>query len=164
MNIFLNAKKWTKETSNDIGIPRPIFSVPSHALKKSSTSTLISNTKIYLHKKIPVPWQSEPVFNGYQQLSLNIENEEKVYKEGRCAYCGIYFNDEDNTIRWKTLRGTPNPVGPNVLSDNYPFHIECMKQARRFCPFMRTTKDKEFEFGDYKTLKDNALNFIKKYI
>jgi hypothetical protein len=165
MNIFINAKKWTKENSNILGLPRPMFEVPEEFAKnKPIGSNLISKTKLYLHKKIPVPWQSEPVFNGLQQLNLNIKNEEKVYKEGRCAFCGILFIEEEYTIRWTTTKGIPSPTGPNVFSDNFPFHLECMKQARRFCPFMRTTNDNEYEIGKYLELKNNALKTIKHFI
>jgi hypothetical protein len=31
-----------------------------------------------------------------------------------------------------------------------------MKQGRIFCPFMRTTKSNEFEYGTYKQLKEYA--------
>jgi hypothetical protein len=162
MNVFFNAKEWTKENSNILGLPRPTFEVPKEFAKnKPIGSKLISKTKLYLHKKIPIPWQSEPVFNGLQQLTLNVENEEKVYKEGRCAFCGILFIAEESAIRWTTVKGIPNPTGPNVFSDNFPFHQECMKQARRFCPFMRTTINEEFEYGPFELLRLKADEHIK---
>ena len=54
--------------------------------------------------------------------------------------------------------------GPNVFSDNYPFHIECMKQARIFCPRMRQTENSEFEYGRYQDLKENFLNDFKEIL
>ena len=38
-----------------------------------------------------------------------------------------------------------------------PLHIECMRQARIFCPHMKKTTEDEFEYGDFITLKNNGL-------
>ena len=43
-----------------------------------------------------------------------------------------------------------------------PFHIECMKQARIFCPFMKKRKDFEFEQGKFKHIKANADYLLLK--
>ena len=146
---------WSENNKNNIGLPRPFFLVPEKYRKQSKKSTLLLKTKIYLHKKIPIPWQSEPVFNHEKQLNLLLKNEESVYTNGICAYCGIKFKDEDECIRWKTISSVYKKEGPNIISDNYPFHIECMKQARIFCPRMRQTENSEFEYGSYETLKQN---------
>ena len=48
-----------------------------------------------------------------------------------------------------------------VFSDSYPHHLECMKQARIFCPFMRTLIDKNFETGEYDILRSNHFKHIE---
>ena len=152
--------EWSQKNKNNLGLPRPFFLVPEEQRKKSEKSTLLLKTKIYLHKKIPVPWQTEPIFNLDKQLNLIFENELRVYLEGICAYCGIDFKDKDDCIRWKTTLGFPTKEGPNILSDNYPFHIKCMEQARIFCPKMRQTENDEYEYGNYKNLKNNFMIYL----
>jgi hypothetical protein len=164
MNIFLNAVSWTEESAKTLGLPRPIFKVSEDLRRKPVGSSLVSKTKLYLHKEVPIPWQTKPVFTNEKQLDLIIDHEESVYKDGRCAFCGIFFNNNDIVIRWKTIKNALTKVGPNVFSDNYPFHLECMKQGRKFCPFMRTTKDSEYEVGNYLELKGNAIKIIKHFI
>ena len=138
---------------NKKGLPRPYIYLSDEQRKQPIWSKLILKNKLYLHKKIPVPWQSNPIFNGHDQFSLIKENEEKVYIKGVCAFCGIKFNKNDKCARWLTIIGIPG-IEPNVFSDYYPFHIYCMKQARIFCPKMRQTSDDEFEYGFYKILKE----------
>jgi hypothetical protein len=164
MNPFLNAKKWSKQNKNDLGLPRPIFNVPEDHRKKPKKTKVVSEKTLYLHKVVPIPWQSEPEFSENKQLNLIFENEEKTYKDGRCPYCGILFNLNDNVIRWTVYIGTPTKEGPNILSDNYPFHFECMRQARKFCPRMRETKDYEFETGSFEVLKMHADDYINQFI
>ena len=156
----MNEVEWSKENKNIKGLPRPYFNVPDKQRLKPIGSNIILKTKIYLHKKIPIPWQSEPIFNNKTQLNLLMENEKQVYLNGICAYCGVEFKNEDKCIRWKTIVGIPTEKGPNIFSDNYPFHIKCMKQARIFCPRMRQTEDNEYEFGSYETLKNNFMIYF----
>jgi hypothetical protein len=90
---------------------------------------------------------------------LNQENEKLVYLEGRCGYCGIKFIDNDECSRWIIVDPTQNDsTGPRVFSDTHPLHIECMKQARVFCPFMRQRENDEFEHGIYKDLRQNFID------
>ena len=160
----MNSVEWSQDTKNNIGLPRPYFNVPENRRKQAITSPLKLKTKKYLHSKIPIPWQSEPVFNHEKQLNLLLKNEESVYANGICAYCGINFKEDDLCVRWITLIGMATKKGPNVFSDNYPFHIECMKQARIFCPRMRQTENSEFEYGRYQDLKENFLNDFKEIL
>jgi hypothetical protein len=50
-----------------------------------------------------------------------------------------------------------------VPSDFHPFHLKCMKQARVYCPFMRTLKDEEFDISLYKNNIKIAKENFKKY-
>ena len=50
-----------------------------------------------------------------------------------------------------------------VPSDFHPFHLKCMKQARVYCPFMRTLKDEEFEISLYSHNAKIAEENFKKY-
>jgi hypothetical protein len=92
-----------------------------------------------LAKKFPIPWQSEDRFESLGHLGLNQKKEEI-------------------TIRWinAPLEFT-SKEGPKVFSDFHPLHLECMEQARIFCPHMRKLEDQEFETGKYKELKQNAI-------
>jgi hypothetical protein len=138
--FFSKSSEWNDETGAKKGLPRPYVSFPKQFLTK--------NGKLYLHKKVPMPWQSKPRFDK-GGLDLILENESRVFPEGLCGYCGVKFNDNDQVIRW--LNGS----GP-VHSDMHPLHLECMKQGRTFCPFMRTTSDDEFETGTYLEIRAKA--------
>jgi hypothetical protein len=139
---FKNAKKWDESSLNFVGLPRP-FAIPN---RKD------------LAKKVPIPWQSEDRFKSMGHLGLNQINEDLIFKNNLCGYCGIKIEDDEITHRWITA-----PVeltthnGPKVFSDFHPLHIECMKQARIFCPHMRKLNDQDFEEGKFKNLKTNAL-------
>jgi hypothetical protein len=157
--IFTNSKKWSKSNNTLIGLPRPFYIVSDFFIKKVS---------FRIAKKIPVPWQSLPIFNEDTLVVFNVieENESLVVSDGRCGYCGIKFDDYDSCSRWTIERGTPSLDGkrsPNVFSDNYPLHKECMRQARIFCPFMKLRNDTEFEFGTFLELKKHAEVFINKH-
>lgn len=151
--IFDNSVPWNENTKNILGLPRPFFMVGRYWRKRKN--------KIYLTKKIPIPWQSFAVFNESQMLGLDEKNEQLVYKNNLCPYCGIKIEKNEYVIRWTNKKFTDSSVGGKVLSDIHPFHIECMRQARIFCPFMRMTTDEEFEFGLFVNLKNNAIVYIK---
>jgi hypothetical protein len=138
---------WSETTKDFIGLPRPYVTTDPKFGKLGDL--------IYLTKKIPIPWQSKPNMND-RPIDLIPENEESVYKNKLCPYCGIKFNDSQEAIRWQSNDAIPTEIGPRVFSDSYPFHIECMKQARTFCPHMRNTKDFEFENGVYSKLYKDA--------
>ena len=157
--IFTNSKKWSESNKSITGLPRPFYLVDNFFLKKASFK---------LAKKIPVPWQSLPVFIEKSLTVFNVieKNESLVVSDGICGYCGVKFNDYDNCYRWVIEKGTPSADGkrsPNVFSDNYPLHEECMKQARIFCPFMKSRNSIEFEFGTFLELKKHAEVFINKH-
>ncbi len=142
-DYFKNSWQWKEEDVNTTGLPRP-FAFPN---KKG------------MAKKVPIPWQSEDRFESKGHLGLNQINENLVFKDGLCGYCGIKISDDEITQRWITA-----PVeltthdGPKVFSDFHPLHIECMKQARIFCPHMRKLIDEDFEEGEFKNLRLNALS------
>ena len=63
----------------------------------------------------------------------------------------------------KEAKNADKPLSKNgdrVFSDIHPFHLECMKQGRIFCPHMKETKDEEFEVGTFKELRDKVDAFI----
>lgn len=157
--VFANSKKWSKSSKDVVGLPRPFYIVESSFLNKIS---------FRLAKKLPIPWQSLPIFDEKTSTVFNVieENEVVVFSDGVCGYCGVKFNDYDNCSRWVVERGTPSVDGkstPNVFSDNYPLHFECMRQARIFCPFMKLRNETEFEYGIFLKLKEHAEVFINKH-
>lgn len=111
---------------------------------------------------MPVPWQSVPVFTEEGAFFNVIEdNEKKIYQNNLCPYCGIKINDNEKSVRWVLESNDANTIGPRIFSDNMPFHINCMKQARIYCPHMKKTIDSEFEYGKYKNLKKMSDNWMK---
>ena len=157
--VFLDSLKWSIDLKNYVGLPRPHVQLNENQRLQLLEPKLKLKTKIYLHKRIPVPWQSMPVFESGQPFNLNIENERRVYPEGLCGYCGVKLKDEENCSRWTIFDPRQSDsVGPRVFSDTHPLHMECMKQARVFCPFMRQRENSEFEYGTYKELRQNFIN------
>lgn len=144
---FDGAHKWQEEDVNTIGLPRP-FATP---------------TRKDLAKKVPIPWQSEDRFESLNHLGLNLNNEDKVYIENLCPYCGVKIEEEEIVTRWFTCELVlVNRDHRWVYSDLHPFHIECMKEGRIFCPHMRKLKDEDFETGTYKQLKINAIKDVEE--
>ena len=144
---FADASKWQESDVHTTGLPRP-FATP---------------TRKDLAKKVPIPWQSEDRFQSLGHLGLNEKNEDLVYENNLCPYCGIKINNEEVVVR----RYTCNLILVNkndrwVYSDLHPFHINCMKEGRIFCPHMRGLQDSDFETGTYKKLKQNAINDVIK--
>jgi len=144
---FNNSNLWQESDIDTVGLPRP-FATPN---RKD------------LAKKVPIPWQSEDRFQSLGHLGLNEKNEDLVYENNLCPYCGIKINDKEIVTRWYTC----NLILVNknyrwVYSDLHPFHLECMKQGRIFCPHMRGLQDLDFETGTYKELKQNAINDVIK--
>ena len=142
--VFGNIE-WSDSFKDFAGLPRPF----SKVLKKY-------RIKHSLAPKVPIPWQSENK-SGENFLKVIQENEDVVYYKNLCSYCGIKIDNEENVTRWK------NPDiskirhdGNFVLSDIHPLHLECMKQARVYCPGMRKKDEKEFEYGKYIDLKKHA--------
>ena len=48
-----------------------------------------------------------------------------------------------------------------VLSDSHPFHLECMRQARIYCPHMVNTTDNEYIIGEYSKILYNTKDHIE---
>ena len=148
-NIFINSVVWSKEVTNQKGLPRPYA---------DATLNKEYKTKYGLAKIVPIPWQSKPAFKFKRALKLNKINEEKIYQEDLCPYCGVKIDGAEICARWNTadvsrLRST----GARVFSDVHPFHKKCMKEARKFCPFMKTLNDEDCEYGEYTMLKQKAI-------
>ena len=144
---FDNAKRWQENDVDTVGLPRP----------------WATSKRKDLAKKFPIPWQSEDRFDSLGHLGLNQNNENMVYKKDLCSYCGIEIKNNETVIRWtKAPLELTTIEGPKVFSDFHPLHLECMKQARIFCPHMRKLQDSEFEIGKYKKLKENAINDVIK--
>jgi hypothetical protein len=139
---FKNSHKWQESDANTIGLPRP-FANP----KRKD-----------LAKTVPIPWQSKDDFDKTNKLDLNLKNEYASYSKGLCPYCGIKIKKQEVVIRWITAKiENITKDGTLVYSDIHPFHIECMKEGRIFCPFMRKLKDSDFEINTYLDLKKNFL-------
>ena len=162
-NIFEKSLEWKDHLKNQLGLPRPYFKIDKEFIK---------STSINVSRVIPVPWQSYPIFNKETKQAFRIieDNELEVYAKNKCVYCGIAIDDIDLAIRWVgyekiiDIKDKPGKDGPRIYSDFSPLHIECMKQTRIFCPFMKKLDESVFEYGYYKDLKNNAINYIKKYM
>lgn len=149
---YFNEIAWSEQTKNNTGLPRPFYIIPSFLHKK--------NKKFYLHKKVPIPFQSIAKFTESQLLNLNKENEEVVVNNELCPYCGIKIDNEEQCIIWTTYNIGFSNNHSVVKSDVYPFHLECMKQGRIFCPFMRTKKSNEFKIGKFSDLIIESRNAV----
>jgi len=161
-NIFNNSKQWSVELKDTRGLPRPYYVVPKKFQDKKIFS-FKSTSKFFLHPVVPMPWQSFPIFSHGRVLGLIHKNESIVYTESLCPYCGIKIENEEIVIIWKDEE-IPRLEGPRVWSDYHPFHVECMKQGRKYCPFMRSRKNNEFEIGKYKDLKDYVVSHYNNLI
>jgi thioredoxin 1 len=145
-NKVFNNIEWSDSLRSFTGLPRPF----SKVLKKHRINQKLS-------AKVPIPWQSAAKNDEISFLRIIQENEDVVYYKNLCSYCGIKINNEENVVRWKN----PNinkikHDGNFVLSDIHPLHLECMKQARIYCPGMRKRIEEEFEYGLYLNLKENS--------
>lgn len=140
---FDGVSKWQENDIDTVGLPRP----------------WATSKRKDLAKKFPIPWQSEDRFDSLGHLGLNQKNEDMVYEKNLCSYCGIKIKNKENVIRWiNAPLALTFREGPKVFSDFHPLHLECMKQARIFCPHMRKLQDSDFETGKFKELKQNAIN------
>ena len=145
-------------------MPRP-FAVPPKNFQANPSHSLKLKNGFYLHPKIPVPWQSKPVWTDMGGVFNVIEEHEQIiYEKNLCGYCGIQIKNDEECLRWigDDSEYIPNDKqGPRVFSDTHPLHIECMKQAKIFCPYMRERPSEEFETGPFNILKQHANNNIK---
>ena len=143
-------KEWVPELKGIMGLPRPYAKYGSKGFPNP----------LRIPSKTPIPWQSFPILET-GRIGLEKELEPKVWSENRCGYCGVVFGVEDVAIRWLTMDKIIGMDGLRVFSDYHPFHLECMVQTRIFCPFMKKTKDEEFETGIFKELKEKAIKEIE---
>ena len=141
--FFSKSKEWAESDQDFVGLPRPF------AIFDKSIS-------LKLHGKTPIPWQSMPNLE-LGNLKLNLENEKKVYNENLCPYCGVKIKNEEIVVRWITK------LDIAISSDFHPLHQKCMLEARKFCPYMKKTKDEEFEYGMYFKLKKHAIDYKNNY-
>lgn len=158
MKYFLD-REWSESLKYLQGILRPYATIPESLRYKEKNGKYI----FYLHKRVPIPWQSIPAFHNNQLLHLNLENEKTAVEQELCPYCGIKINNDEVCTRWTTNDATPTKNGPRVQSDMMPFHLDCMNNGRIFCPYMRGKKNEDFEIGLFKDLIINARENIKKY-
>jgi hypothetical protein len=152
---------WNKDNAYVKGIPRPFFSIPKSLQFKEKLNG--AKTR-YLAAMVPVPWQSIPVFNSDSLLKVEVKNEQEAVQNQLCGYCGIGFQDEEESVLWVSQLKKPTHDGlksPLVYTDFYPLHPACMKDARTFCPFMRNLVDAEFVYGKYKDLYNIAKDRLK---
>jgi hypothetical protein len=147
---------WSEELTNFVGLPRPYFF--------SQEKNWFKDGKKYIYKKFPVPFQSKPGDEN-SVIKLNIKNEKKAVEEGLCSFCGIKIKNKELSIRWaiENQDFVKNKTRDWVPSDFHPLHIECMKQARVYCPFMRTLPDEEFKIALNKENLRIARENYKKY-
>jgi hypothetical protein len=150
---FTTKEDWLQRFKDYVGFNRPTVSLPKNFIQKSKYGKLLN--------KFPIPWQSVPIFsNSGTVFNVIEENEKLTFLKERCPYCGLQFNISDLVLRWTKESKNPTPEGPQIFSDNLPLHKQCMAMARKFCPFMRTVEDSEFEYGTYKDIKPNADRFL----
>lgn len=147
---------WSENLTSFQGLPRPYwFPNPRYYFK---------NGIRYLHKKVPTPYQSRPGKEDTGPIRLNVKNEKKAIEEGLCSFCGVKIKDEEISIRWVIEKQKFTSDRDWVPTDFHPLHLECMKQTRVFCPFMRTLKDDQFEISlNSENLKKARENFKKYY-
>jgi hypothetical protein len=161
MNVFNRAVLWSEESLKTTGLPRPYVELSEE--DRYSPNTEKYGFEKYLAKKLPMPWQTRPVFQGPTKIRLIKENEEKVFKEGLCAYCAVKLNLKDPSVIWTYYQDNPIDDKNKVFSDFHPFHLECMKQARAFCPYMKQRPESEFKYGDFQDLVKASLAFVAQF-
>jgi hypothetical protein len=148
---------WSETNKNKKGLPRPYAIIPTNFVPKI---TMKLRNNFYLHSKIPIPWQSAPLFSQRGgTLQLDINNESLAVTEGLCGYCGIGFTQDDQFVRWAHKNDL---MQDRVGTDYLPLHPACMKQARIFCPFMRQVPKEDFVYGKYATVLPEAVLAVKK--
>jgi hypothetical protein len=135
---------WSKTVQGVRGLPRPYSLVPYPARKR------VAEKGMKIAKKVPIPWQSFSKFEEGSFVGVIKEHEQEVVDKGVCAYCGLGFNPEDLAIIWINYpKKNPTQTIDRVFSDHFPFHLSCMDETRKMCPYMHLTKDEEFEVGKY---------------
>lgn len=147
---------WTKHNATYRGLPRPYSA--THDLIKIILA--VKNLKIA--NKVPIPWQSFSRFDQNYSLGIIAEHEAEVVEKGTCAYCGLGFEKNDECTIWINYpEKSPAKLKARVFSDHFPFHLECMRETRVFCPHMQTTQDEEFKVGLYENLLQEAKDYLR---
>lgn len=148
---------WTEVTFTFKGLPRP-FAIPN--------STARSRIKGVLAKKVPIPWQSFSRLHEGRALGVIKKHEAEVWNNNVCAYCGLNFKDKELAIIWTAYPDKNKFIEQTrVFSDYLPFHIQCMKETRIFCPHMKLTKNDEFKIGTYEdVLKESKSYLLNNFI
>ena len=142
-NTIFGNFEWSDSTRNYVGLPRPFAKVSETYRKKSK-----------LGGKVPIPWQSAAKNEGWSFLRIIQENEDIIYYNDLCSYCGITINKNENVVKWNNPNMDKITHDSNfVFSDIHPLHLECMRQTRIYCPGMKERSEKEFEYGLYLNLK-----------
>ena len=145
-NKIFSDLEWNDSLRDFPGLPRPF----SKVLKKHRIEQKLS-------AKVPIPWQSAAKNDRISFLRIIQENEDIVYYKNLCSYCGIKINNEEYVVRWKNPHIDKIKIDGNfVISDIHPLHLDCMKQARTYCPGMKKRKEEEFEYGIYLELKKGS--------
>lgn len=144
-------EKYDQYIKNDHrGMPRPKQNVIKELWKQGD--------KKYLAKIVPIPWQSIASFDTNGAFEVNVRNEHKIFRMDLCPYCGIKIENNEYCVRWLSPDKVSNVItGTRVPSDVHPFHIECMKEGRQYCPYLREQPESNFAYGEFKKLKNDAL-------
>lgn len=151
-----NITTWSENLLKYKGFPRPFYYTnEKHHFK---------NNERWLAKKVPLPYQSMPGDEVFA-IKLNIQNEKEVVDKNLCPYCGVAIKNEEMSIRWliEKEKDSFNEERDLVPSDFHPFHTHCMKEARVYCPFMKTLKDEDFEETLYDINIKKTKNYMEKY-
>ena len=160
-NIGGRSVKWSKKTYKQVGLPRPFMWGRKNFDKQPYWNHLEPvDKKSFI--KVPLPWQSSP--ENPRAVVLIQEHEDRVYLENLCPFCGLELLPEERVVAWVNYDVAPTKEGARVFSDHHPFHIECMRQARAFCPHMKKTLDSEFKTDSFLNLRKEVDEQLRKYI
>jgi hypothetical protein len=158
---FDKSSIWSKENDSVKGLPRPFTIFPRLLFYK--------NGERYVYEKTPIPYQSYPDINSDKPIGLIFKNEKDCLSNKLCPYCGLGFSEDQVCMRWITHESNNNSGEyvsnfnnslVRVLSDIMPFHMPCMSEARKFCPFMRKLTDDDFEINRFDKLYSDAISYI----
>ena len=149
-HLLKTAKNWSEELRDTTGLPRP------------SVSTTPFEQRIFdVKKRIPIPWATSPTYSEYGEADQNLpfpdsSKQQEAIEKGLCPMCGEGFEKGEIAQRWtrKTNEGIERSGG---AADNYPLHQECMRQARIFCPHLKSELEERFETAPHKELRLRAL-------
>jgi hypothetical protein len=153
-HYFKKSVEWTNDNAATKGLPRPYAKIPK-LFRKAPDFLSYQKDILYLHPKVPIPYQTIPIFADRELMRLSKERENEIIDKHLCPYCGMMFDSEEEVIRWTTEATDQKLVELEirVTTDNMPLHKECMEQAKFFCPFLRLTEDSEYITCKYKDIQ-----------